>query len=225
MGPSTIHHPPAERNVRLRSHMALWAEPPVGYCSRRPRPSPMWGSRFVGARAVEPWVGEQKPLGKTPPRGNPNPQTSYLPTAQWVCGWLGLRRPPIWTPRPAWSGKEGGLCDWALGACTPCGAMRWPVLAVFWAYSCVGPRGAASGRVSGCRASPRYGGDIGALQGRDLSEGHAGGNCTVVNGPLVPSGIRSRRGGVRGSRAYCVVPAAPYTVLGDPGRNLPDWRT
>ena len=52
----------------------------AGYCSRRPRPSPMWGSRFVGARAVGPWVGEQKPLGKTPQRGNPRPESTYLPT-------------------------------------------------------------------------------------------------------------------------------------------------
>ena len=49
-------------------------------CSRRPRSSPMWGSRFVGARAVGPWVGEQKPLGKTPQRGNPCPESTYLST-------------------------------------------------------------------------------------------------------------------------------------------------
>ena len=64
---------PKERNVRLRSNM--------GYCSQRPRPSPIWGSRFVGARAVGPWLGEQKPLGKTPLRGNPSPQMTYLPTS------------------------------------------------------------------------------------------------------------------------------------------------
>ena len=27
--------------------LPLWAEPAVGYCTRRPCPSPMWGSRFV----------------------------------------------------------------------------------------------------------------------------------------------------------------------------------
>ena len=32
------------------------------------------------ARAVGPWVGEQKPLGKTPRRGNPSPESTYLPT-------------------------------------------------------------------------------------------------------------------------------------------------
>ena len=40
----------------------------------------MWGSRFVGARAVGPWVGEQMPLGKTPLGGNPSPEMTYLPT-------------------------------------------------------------------------------------------------------------------------------------------------
>ena len=52
----------------------------VGYCSRRPRPSFIWGRHFVGARAVGPWVGEQKPLGKSPLRGNPSPESTYLPT-------------------------------------------------------------------------------------------------------------------------------------------------
>ena len=40
----------------------------------------MWGSRFVGARAVGPWVGKGKPLGKTPLWGNPSPEMTYLPT-------------------------------------------------------------------------------------------------------------------------------------------------
>ena len=34
----------------------------------------------MGARAVGPWVGEQKPLGKSPLRGNPSPESTYLPT-------------------------------------------------------------------------------------------------------------------------------------------------
>ena len=34
----------------------------------------------MGARAVGPWVGEQKLLGKTPLRGNPSPKMAYLPT-------------------------------------------------------------------------------------------------------------------------------------------------
>ena len=29
---------------------------------------------------VGPWVGEQKPLGKTPLGGNPSPNMTYLPT-------------------------------------------------------------------------------------------------------------------------------------------------
>ena len=82
MGPSPTCHPPEgeECETSVEHGSPLWAEPAVGYCSRRPRPSPMWGSRFVGARAVGPWVGEQKPLGKTPLRGNPSPESTYLPT-------------------------------------------------------------------------------------------------------------------------------------------------
>ena len=34
----------------------------------------------MGARAVGLWDGEQKPLGKTPQRGNPSPESTYLPT-------------------------------------------------------------------------------------------------------------------------------------------------
>ena len=82
MGPSPTYHPPEgeECETSVEHGLPLWAEPAVGYCSRRPRPSPMWGSRFVGARAVGPWVGEQKPLGKSPLRGNPSPESTYLPT-------------------------------------------------------------------------------------------------------------------------------------------------
>ena len=82
MGPSPTYHPPEgeECETSVEHGLPLWAEPAVGYCSRRPRPSPMWGSRFVGARGVGPWVGEQKPLGKTPQRGNSRPESTYLPT-------------------------------------------------------------------------------------------------------------------------------------------------
>ena len=82
MGPSPTHHPPeGEECETLVEHgLPLWAEPVVGYCSRRPRPSPMWESRLVGARAVGPSVGERKPLGKSPLRGNPSPESTYLPT-------------------------------------------------------------------------------------------------------------------------------------------------
>ena len=82
MGPSPTYHPPEgeECETSVEHGLPLWAKPAVGYSSRRPRPSPMSGSRFVGARAVGPWVGEQKPLGKSPMRGNPSPESTYLPT-------------------------------------------------------------------------------------------------------------------------------------------------
>ena len=82
MGPSPTYRPPEgeECETSVEHGLPLWAEPAVGYCSRRPRPSPMWGSRLLGARAVGPWVGEQKPLGKTPQRGTPSPESTYLPT-------------------------------------------------------------------------------------------------------------------------------------------------
>ena len=82
MGPSPTYHPPKgqECETSVEHWLPLWGEPAVGYCSRRPRPSPMLGTRFVGAPAVGPWVGEQKPLGKTPQRGNPGPESTYLPT-------------------------------------------------------------------------------------------------------------------------------------------------
>ena len=82
MGPSPTYHPAEgeECETSVQHGLPLWAEPAVGYCSRGPRPSPTWGSRFVGARAVGPWVGEQKPLGKTPLRGKPSPEMTYLPT-------------------------------------------------------------------------------------------------------------------------------------------------
>ena len=90
MGPSPTYHPPEgeECETSVEHGLPLWAERAVGCCSRRPRPSPMWGSRYVGARAVGPCVGEQKPLGKTAQRGNPSPESTYLPI-------LSLRS--IWT--------------------------------------------------------------------------------------------------------------------------------
>ena len=82
MGPSPTYHPPEgeECETSVEHGLPIWAEPAVRYCSRRPRPSPMWGSCFLGARAVGPWVGEQKPLGKTPLLGNCSPKMIYLPT-------------------------------------------------------------------------------------------------------------------------------------------------
>ena len=87
MGPSPTYHPleGEECKTSVEHGLPLWAEPAVGYCSRRPRPSPMWGSRFVGAREVGPCVGEQKPLGKSPLRGNPSPESTYLPTYALNC--------------------------------------------------------------------------------------------------------------------------------------------
>ena len=83
MGPSPTCHPPEgeECETSVEHGLLPWAEPAVGYCSQRPRPSPMWGSCFVGARAVGLWVGEQKTLGKTPLGGNPTPEITYLPTS------------------------------------------------------------------------------------------------------------------------------------------------
>ena len=77
MGPSPTYHLPEgeECETSVEHGLPLWAEPGVGYYSRRLLPSPMWGSRFVGAREVGPWVAEQKPLG-----GNPSPEMTYLPT-------------------------------------------------------------------------------------------------------------------------------------------------
>ena len=82
MGPSPTYHPAeGEECEKLVEHgLPLWAEPAVGYCSRQPRPSPMWKSRFVGAREVGLLVGEQKSLGKSPLGGNPRPEMTYLPT-------------------------------------------------------------------------------------------------------------------------------------------------
>ena len=81
MGPSPAYHPPEgeECATSVEHGLPLWAEPAVGYCSRLPRPSPLWGGRLVGARAVGPWVNEQKPLGKTALLGNPSPEMTYLP--------------------------------------------------------------------------------------------------------------------------------------------------
>ena len=88
MGPSPTYHPPGgeECETLVERGLPLWAEPAVGYCSRRLRPFPMWGSRFVGARAVGPGVGEQKPLGKTPSGATPVPsRPTYLLVSRESC--------------------------------------------------------------------------------------------------------------------------------------------
>ena len=81
MRPSPTYHPSkGEECETLVEHgLPLWAEPAVGYCSRRPRPSPKWGSCFVEARAVGPLLGEQKPLDKTPLGGNPSSEMTLPP--------------------------------------------------------------------------------------------------------------------------------------------------
>ena len=43
----------------------------------------------MGAREVGPWVGEQNPLGKSPLRGNPSPESTYLPTYKNPISFLG----------------------------------------------------------------------------------------------------------------------------------------
>ena len=109
MGPSPPSDLPEgeECETSVDHGLPLWADPAVGYCSRRPRPSPMWGSRFMGARAVGSLVGEQKPLGKTPLGGNPSPEMT-LPTylkyivnipgcwALWVSGRVRESASLIW---------------------------------------------------------------------------------------------------------------------------------
>ena len=89
MGPSPTYHPPEGEKCETSVEHGLppWADPAVGYCSRRPRCSPVRESCFVGARAVGPWVGEQKPLGKTPQWGNPSPESTYLPTSMCDSIW------------------------------------------------------------------------------------------------------------------------------------------
>ena len=82
MGPSPTYHPPEgeECETSVEHGLPLWAERAVWYCSRQPRPSAMWGSRFVGAPEVGLWVRDQEPLCKTPLRGNPSPEMTYLRT-------------------------------------------------------------------------------------------------------------------------------------------------
>ena len=76
MGPAPTYHLPEgeECETSVEHGLPLWAEPAVGYCRRQPRPPFVWVSRFVGAAAVGPLVGEQKCLGKPPLRGTPVPR-------------------------------------------------------------------------------------------------------------------------------------------------------
>ena len=66
----------------------------------------------MGARAVGPWVGEQKPLGKTSLRGNPSPERTCLPTSL-----RNIRRgtTPTTAVLASWSLNQDQLpCDWLL---------------------------------------------------------------------------------------------------------------
>ena len=85
MEPSPMYHPPEGEGCEtsVENGLPLWAEPAVGCCSRRPSPFLMWGSGFVGAREVGPWV-VSKSLLVSPLRGEPpsrNDPPTYLPTA------------------------------------------------------------------------------------------------------------------------------------------------
>ena len=82
MQPYPTYYPPKgeECDTSVKHALPHWAEPAVRYCSWRPRPSLTWGSRFAGERVVGTWVGEPKPLGKTPLGGSASPQMTYLPT-------------------------------------------------------------------------------------------------------------------------------------------------
>ena len=125
MGPSPTYHLPdgEECETSVEHGLPAQAESAAGYCSRRPRPSPMWGSRFVGARALGPWVGEQKLLGKISLWGNPSPACRAFGEGErpgprvalpisWWCG--GLSKVGH-SPCPGWSSL------WhAVGVCCPC---------------------------------------------------------------------------------------------------------
>ena len=84
MGLSPPCHPPEEEEseTSVEQGSPLWVEPAVG--SLQPGPCSTWGSLFVGACELGPWVGEPKRLGKTPLGGNPSPEMTYLPTLLYM---------------------------------------------------------------------------------------------------------------------------------------------
>ena len=138
MGPSPTYHPPKGEQCEtpVEHGLPLWAEPAVGYCSRRP--SPTWGSRFVGARAVGPWVGEQKPLGKSPRRGNPSPESTYLPTCAVS---LGCVRCPVlrFVWRCAALGQCSSVCCLVRGCASCCGVVLSGAVARCCLVCCLAP--------------------------------------------------------------------------------------
>ena len=82
MGPSPTYHPPEgeECETSVEHGLPLLAEPAVECYSRRPRPSPMSGSRFVGARAVGPGWVSKSPLVRPPSEATPVlSRPTYLP--------------------------------------------------------------------------------------------------------------------------------------------------
>ena len=94
--PPTCHPPEGGDCETLVEHgLPLWAEPAVGYCSRRPRPSPVWRSRYVGAPAVGPCWVSKSPLVRPPSGATPVPDCpTYLPTCVgvWPPSWWGVLR-------------------------------------------------------------------------------------------------------------------------------------
>ena len=73
--------------MRLWSNMGyLSGQNPLWGTARGDRALPPYGGAALwGARAVGPWVGEQKLLGKTPLGGNPSSEMTYLPTyVDWL---------------------------------------------------------------------------------------------------------------------------------------------
>ena len=87
MRPSPTYRPPEgeEFETSVAHGLPLWAEPAVGCCSRRPRPSPIWGSCFVGARAM---IASR--LDGYPPTQGALPPEALRKWSTWAVG------------RPAW---------------------------------------------------------------------------------------------------------------------------
>ena len=86
MGPTPMYQPPRGEGCEtwVEQGLPLWAGPDGGYCSRQPSPPPTWGSRFVGARELGPWVGEPKLQGRSSLWGQPQSQHDlpiYLPAS------------------------------------------------------------------------------------------------------------------------------------------------
>ena len=117
-GPSPTHHPPWVTSLgRTRCRVLLAVTALL----------PHLQEPLCGARAVGLWVGEQKPLGKTPLRGIPSPESTYLPTSVGTLSPLFLsglrlrtsRRSRVLLPTrglrlPLWR------CHWTRSCSCPC---------------------------------------------------------------------------------------------------------